>query len=96
MYYVQGTIYIYTTAGKPVKEAKLIETKIGVISGLTLDPIKQVFKVSLYKIVQDHHNYFPSPGCVLVRLNKQGCAPLQLPGNRLWGDHNLTAHATVR
>ena len=47
MHYVQGTIYIYTTAGKLVKEAKLIETKIGVISGLTLDPIKQVFKVSL-------------------------------------------------
>ena len=43
---VQGTIYIYTTAGKPVKEAKLIEAKVGVVSGLTLDPIKQVFKVS--------------------------------------------------
>ena len=78
---MQGTIYIYTTAGKLVKEAKLIETKIGVISGLTLDPIKQVFKVSLYKIVQDHPIQLPSPGCVLVRLDKQGSAPLQLPGN---------------
>ena len=42
MYVVQGAIYIYTMAGKPVKEAKLIESKIGVVTGLTLDPIKQV------------------------------------------------------
>ena len=39
---IQGTIYIYTTAGKPVKEAKLIKTKVGVVTGLTLDPVKQV------------------------------------------------------
>ena len=42
VYVVQGAIYIYTMAGKPVKEAKLIESKIGVVTGLTLDPIKQV------------------------------------------------------
>ena len=40
--HIQGTIYIYTTAGKPVKEAKLIKTKVGVVTGLTLDPVKQV------------------------------------------------------
>ena len=42
--FVQGTIFIYTMAGEPVKDAELIKTKIGIISGLTLDPIKQVLK----------------------------------------------------
>ena len=42
--HIQGTIYIYTTAGKPVKEAKLIKTKVGVVTGLTLDPVKQVLE----------------------------------------------------
>ena len=37
-------------AGKPAKEAKLIEAKIGVVTGLTLDPIKQVFKVAIIHI----------------------------------------------
>ena len=37
---VQGTIYIYTMGGVSVN---MLNAKIGVVSGLTLDPVKQVF-----------------------------------------------------
>ena len=86
----QGTIYIYTMAGKPAKEAKLIEAKIGVVTGLTLDPIKQVFKVAII------HIYLSSLGCVLVRLNEQGSAALQLQGNQVWNHRHFEADATKR
>ena len=51
---VQGTIYIYTMSGESVKKAKRLKAKIGVVTGLTLDPVKQVFKCTGFIEIRDH------------------------------------------
>ena len=49
---IQGSIYIYAMDGTPLvtgksAQAMVINSKIGIVTGLTLDPIKKVTKFDL-------------------------------------------------
>ena len=94
--YVQGAIYIYTMAGKPVKEAKLIESKIGVVTGLTLDPIKQVGLGLKYSYLSFFLRFCSGPtrrgwlcGTAPTREPTVGSSPLQSRCNQKVSESNL-------
>jgi len=67
----RGTIFIYTMAGEPVKDAELIKTKIGIISGLTLDPIKQVVFWSDLTSMALRHCTYKGTDCGVIATSQQ-------------------------
>merc|ERR1719234_1853598 len=67
----RGTIYIYNMAGEPATDAGLIKTKIGIISGLTLDPIKQVVFWSDLTRTALRHCTYKGTDCGVVATSQQ-------------------------
>merc|ERR1719430_574532 len=66
-----GTIYIYTMSGKPVKKAKMLKAKIGVVTGLTLDPVKQVVFWSGETSMALRHCNYDGTGCGVIATSQQ-------------------------
>ena len=66
-----GTIYVYDMAGKPVKGAKLIDLKIGIVTGLTLDTVKQVVFWSDETSMALRHCTYIGTNCGLIGTSQQ-------------------------
>ena len=70
---MQGSIYIYAMDGTPLvtgkpAQAMAINSKIGIVTGLTLDPIKKVPELYLIADVL----YFAISVCLLTLTCKVG------------------------
>ena len=66
---IQGSIYIYAMDGTPLvtgdpAQAMAINSKIGIVNGLTLDPIKKVHEFDL--IAKKNVLNFTIPICFLT------------------------------
>ena len=67
----KGSIHIYDMAGKPVKDAKAMNAKIGIVTGLTLDTVKEVVFWSDATSRALRHCTYKGTNCGIITTSQQ-------------------------